>query len=218
MDSKLKLKPVELLDVGIDKHTKIPIPILNENILSEFDMENGLPTDTFIMTFNSSVCDFNMTVKSSTDISLYLDYGDNTFESWVITSNGTSILHTYLTGATYTIIATGWLDKITDLIILGGLVNINLNSLKKLNSLDLQNNLLETLSLDGLIYLNTISLNNNYFPNDVIDDLYIDADTFLTYNGYMSTIGNNNGIPSVYSDVAINSLTNYKFWSLNYNT
>lgn len=42
MDPKLKLKPIELIDIGIDKHTKIPIPILNTNIVVTYD-----ETDTF---------------------------------------------------------------------------------------------------------------------------------------------------------------------------
>lgn len=37
MDSKLKLKPIELIDIGIDKHTKIPVPILNTNIVATYD-------------------------------------------------------------------------------------------------------------------------------------------------------------------------------------
>ena len=49
MDPKLNLKPIELIDVGIDKFTKIPIPILNENMISTFEMENNVPSDTFIL-------------------------------------------------------------------------------------------------------------------------------------------------------------------------
>jgi hypothetical protein len=53
-------------------------------------------------------------------------------------------------------------------------------------------------------------------PNDVIDDLYIEADTFLTFGGTMSTIGTTNGKPSIYSDISRNSL-NSKGWNLSYN-
>lgn len=47
MDPKLKLKPIELIDIGIDKHTKIPVPILNTNIVSTYDDTETLSTDIF---------------------------------------------------------------------------------------------------------------------------------------------------------------------------
>lgn len=40
MDTLLTLKPIELIDIGIDKLTKIPIPILNENVVSDWDYDS----------------------------------------------------------------------------------------------------------------------------------------------------------------------------------
>lgn len=222
MDPNLKLKPIELLDIGIDKHTKIPIPILNNNVISTFDMENGIPVDSFVLTLDARYgTSFNATVNSTYNIILSFNWGDsNLVEPWSITSGGTSITHTYASAITYTITVYGWLEKINSLIISsGGITRANILSLKKLSSLDLSNNRLTNLTLDGMIYLNNISLDNNYLTNDVIDDLYIEADTFLTYYGNknMSTVGTNNGKPSIYSEYARYSLTSYKGWTLNYN-
>lgn len=227
MDPNLRLKPIELLDIGIDKHTKIPIPILNNNVISTFNMDNGVPVDSFIFTFDSTYSNkgVSATISSTYNIILSFNWGDGSaVDNWTITSGGTSVSHIYTSATTYTITAYGWLEKINSLIILpsgstyGGITAANILALKKLTNLNLSNNRLTKLSLDGMIYLNNISLDNNYLTNDVIDDLYIEADTFLTFNGNMSTLGTTNGKPSIYSDFARNSLTSYKGWTLNYNT
>lgn len=227
MDPKLRLKPIELLDIGVDKLTKIPVPILSSNINPTFAMENELPNDTFILTFDSNYSDAILSFTFFTDYQIYLtfNFGDGFIENWIIPSGYTSMLHVY-TGATttYNVTVNGWLDRIKTLIILpsgtteGGVTTADITQMKKLSYVDLSNNRLTSLSLSGMIYLNTIKLDNNYFTNDIIDDLYIDADTFLTFNGSMSTTGINNGVPSIYSDIARNSLTVYKQWTLNYNT
>lgn len=41
MDPKLKLKPIELIDIGIDNHTKIPVPILTSNVVATFNESNN---------------------------------------------------------------------------------------------------------------------------------------------------------------------------------
>jgi hypothetical protein len=225
MDKKLYLKPIELIDIGIDKLTKIPVPILNENIVSTFDMENGLPSDSFIFTFGSNYSSgtFFTTITSDFPVTLSFNFGDGIIENHLISTSGTSVEHYYSVESIYTITITGWIEKIKKLIISpygsvdGGIITASLNKIKRLNYLNLSNNRLTQLSLNGLINLTTIILDDNYFPNDVIDDLYIEVDTFPRYNGYMSTIGINNGKPSIYSNFAINNL-NEKGWDLNYNT
>ncbi len=226
MDPKLTLKPIELIDVGIDKLTKIPIPILSNNMVSTFDVENGVPTDSCFFEFDANYSNkiFSITLVSEYLINLSFNYGDNsTIQNYLITNSGTSIMYEFASAITYTITITGWIEKIKSIIVLsvsggGGVLSATLSKTKKLSYLDLTNNRLTNLYLNGLIYLNTIKLDDNYFPNDVIDDLYIEADTLLTFNGNLSTTGINNGKPSIYSSYARNSLSVYKGWTLNYNT
>lgn len=219
MDPKLKLKPTELIDIGIDKYTKIPVPILSSNMISIFDIENGIPTDSFIFKYNSNYdLNFSATIILDYPITLSIDYGDGFTENRIMLTGGTTIGRNYTSAITYTITITGWLDKVVGIISNNGSISsISLNYVKKLSYLDLSNNRLTNLELDGLVYLNTIKLDDNYFPNNIIDDLYIITDTFLTFNGNMSTTGTNNGKPSIYSNSAITSLSSYKGWTLLYN-
>lgn len=220
MDSKLFFKPSELIDIGIDKLTKIPVPILNNNVISTYDTANGVPSDSFILTFIGT--EFSVYLESDYNITIFANFGNGISISYLI-SGGTQISYKYPSNYTYTITFTGWLDKIKSLICTNygnvGLISVSINRLKKLSNLDLSNNLLNDLDLSGLVHLNSITLNDNYFSNDVIDDLYIEVDTFLTFEGNMSTIGINNGTPSIYSDISRTSLGPYgKGWTLNYNT
>lgn len=225
MDPKLTLKPIELIDIGIDKLTKIPVPILYDNMISTFDIEDGVPTDSCFFEFDAKYSNkiFSITIVSDYLINLSFNYGDNSnIQNFLITTGGTSILYEFASAITYTITISGWIEKIKSISVLsvsgdGGVLSAILSKIKKLSYLDLTNNRLTNLNLNGLIYLNTIKLDDNYLPNDVIDDLYIEADTFLTFNGNMSTTGNNNGKPSVYSNQSRNSLEVYKGWILNYN-
>lgn len=216
MDSKLKFKPIELLDIGIDKLTKIPIPILNNNIISTFDMDNGVPTDSFILNYNANYGPFNITIISNDSVMLSINWGDGNIENSLILTGGTSVSHTYTSAITYTITASGWLEKIISLTCLNGVTSASINNIKKLNYLDLSSNYLTQLNIEGMIYLNKIFLNDNYLSNDEIDDIYIVADTFLTFNGIISTSGANNGKPSIYSQIARESLIS-KQWTLTYN-
>lgn len=220
MDPKLKLKPTELIDIGIDKYTKIPVPILTTNMVSTIDIENGVPTDSFIFTYNANYSlNFSATINLNYPLTLSIDYGDGFTENRMMLSGGTTIGRNYTSAHTYTITVTGWLDKVIGIISNNGAItSASLTYVKKLVNLDLSNNRLTNLDLYGLVYLNTMILDNNYFPNDVIDDLYIVADTFLTFNGLISSTGTNNGKPSIYSESARNSLSSaYKGWELIYN-
>lgn len=218
MDTKLIFKPLELIDIGIDKFTKIPIPILNENMISTFNTDNDIPSDTFILTLDASYNNiFSMTLSSDYNVDLIFNYGDGIIETISIITGGTSLSHTFTGSTVYTITISGWLDKIKSIISINGSINSAfLNKLKKLSYLDLSNNRLSELNLENMIYLNKIYLNDNYFSNDIIDDLYIVADTFLTFNGYIYTTGINNGKPSIYSEDSRYNLIS-KNWNLNYN-
>jgi Leucine-rich repeat (LRR) protein len=219
MDSKLKLKPIELIDIGIDKHTKIPIPILSENIISTYDIENGLPSDVFKLVFDTNYADSSKFIASMTsvdyDIIISIDWGDGeVIEHQSIQMTGNQIEHTYITNGIYTITISGWLEKITSLIvIMGGIKEINISNIKKLTHLDFSNNLLTSIDIYGLVYLKNIYLKNNYLTNDEIDDLYINADTCLTYYGELFTDGDNNGVPSIYSQTQRDSLMS-KGWTI----
>jgi hypothetical protein len=218
MDTKLKLKPIEVLDIGIDKLTKIPVPILNVNMVSTYDMDGGVPSDSFLLYYNAGYgYTFYVTLVSSDSFNLYIDYGDGTNETNMILTGGTIVSHTYTSATTYTITMSGWLDKITSLTVLNGLSSVSINYLKKLSTLNLSGNILTNINIENMIYLKNINLSNNYFLNDEIDDIYNTADTFLIFGGSIDTTGANNGTPSVYSTNAINSLIN-KFWTLNFNT
>ena len=218
MDTKLKLKPIELIDIGIDKLTKIPVPILNDNMVSTFDNDNGVPVDSFTIVFDSHFGDFSLTLYSNYQIDLSLDYGNGTTQTFVLNSGtSTSIIYPYTNVGIYTITATGWLDKITSFVLLGGTRSVSINNMKNLSYLDLSGNYLTTIALDGMISLNIIMLDNNYFSNDEIDDIYNIVDTFLTFGGIIRTQGIYNGKPSVYSNIARNSLLG-KGWTLYPNT
>jgi len=223
MDTKLKLKPIEVLDIGIDKLTKIPVPILNENMVSVYDMESGVPSDSFLLYYNAGYgYTFYATIASSDSFNLYIDYGDGTNETNMILTGGTVVSHIYTSATTYTITMSGWLDKITTLTVINGLSSVSINYLKKLSTLNLSGNILTSINIENMIYLKNINLSNNYFSNDEIDDIFNTADTFLTFGdplnqNILDVTGSNNGTPSVYSINAINSLIN-KFWTLNFNT
>jgi hypothetical protein len=77
MDPKLKLKPVELIDIGIDKLTKIPTPILNNNTISTYTVENGVPIDTFVINFNAFYSNQTLITTISSDYEINLNF-DNT--------------------------------------------------------------------------------------------------------------------------------------------
>ena len=91
-----------------------------------------------------------------------------------------------------------------------GLTSVSLTNLKKLITLDLSNNYLTTININGLIYLKYIYLGYNNI-SDVDYDIYISADTFLSLNGTIDTTGN--ALPTVYSEQDRNSLK-IKGWVL----
>lgn len=224
MDTKLTFKPIELLDVGIDKLTKMPVPILNENIVSTYQNENGIPINSFTFIFDSNYSNsiVLMTITTDYNTTLFFDWGDgDTFSIPIL--GDTTVYHQFTTLSQFEISVFGDLDKVTRLFInpiittTGGVVSASLNNLRKLTTLDLSDNLLTSLNIEDMIYLSTIVLKNNYLYNDDIDDIYATADTIPLFNGTIDTTGTNNGVPSVYSSIARTNLA-FKGWSLLYNT
>jgi len=224
MDPKLTFKPIELLDVGIDKLTKIPVPILIDNMISTFDNDDGVPVDSFNIVFDSNYSSgyLTITLTSTYPTNLTFDFDDG-YTPTLLISGDTVVQNYYATSGKYSVNVFGDLNKITRMFInpsgttVGGLVSASLNNLKKLSYLDLSDNLLSQLNIEGMIYLNNIILKNNYIYNNYIDDLYNTSDMIPLFNGTIDTTGTNNGTPSVYSLEARNNLI-FKGWSLNYNT
>lgn len=225
MDSKLTLKPIELLDIGIDKLTKIPIPILNNNVTSEYDNDNGIPIDSFYIQFNSNYSESTLLIELSSTYptSLTFDFGDSvTYSVPYLANIPSSIKHIYSTLGIFEVRVFGDLSKITRLFVspsgtTGGVMSVSISNLKLLNELAISNSLLSTINIEKLIYLNNINLYNNYLSNSEIDNVFNLADTFMTTNGNIEIRGINNGTPSTYSSYSRNDLTTNKRWVLNYN-
>lgn len=224
MDSNLILKPIELLDIGIDKLTKMPVPILNENMVSTFDNDNGVPTSTFNFTYDASYGGLTIIISLSAiyPTNITFDFGSGQTETFLVQTGNTSKTHVYTYLRQYTITIYGDLDKISKLYLngCGGIISANLNNLRKLIILDISGNRLTSLNLGGMIYLQNISVKDNYLYNDDIDDVYATTD-LIPYNPLavaksLDTTGPNNGTPSSYSTIAISNLT-FKGWTLLHN-
>jgi len=211
VDTKLRFKPIELIDIGIDKHTKMPMPILSDNIIYTNDVVDGIPINTFTLTV--STLSFDIEINNVRNISLSVNYGDGT----TATLTGTTIIdnHTFLTTTPKTIQFSGDLDKITGMTCMNcGLKSAYITKLIKISHLNLSGNTLEEINLDGLVSLNNIDLSYNSLNASAIDDVFIYANTFLTYAGQIDVRGTNNAYPSIYSETARDNLINNKLWTL----
>lgn len=219
MDTKLSLKPIELIDIGIDKHTKMPMPILTENLVYTNDNDDGVPLNTFVLKLKSTTLSVKMDCEKS--ISLEINFGDT---GYTTTVSGDTILvnYTYPSIVEKTITITGDLNKITGLTCVNvGLNDVDISTLKKLKYLNLSGNTLTFVNLTGLFNLNYIDLNNNNLNSSSTDDVFIQANTFLAYGngidiGIINVVGINNSPPSTYSLLERTNLQNIKRWTLNY--
>lgn len=217
MDTLLTLKPIELIDVGIDKLTKLPVPILNDNIVSNWEYDGfNLPIDYIIIEFDGSK-DFNCYISAKIPITLTFNWGDDSnSQNYSFNPYNTVPIKQYLESGIYTINIIGPVSLITELKIGSGVRSIYLKDCKNLQSLDLSNNYLTTIDLDGLINLYHIDVSNN----DIVDvdyDIYITADTvpisILNASKYLiNTYGNS--LPTIYSKENRDSLY-YKGWNGN---
>ena len=221
MDTSLTLKPIELIDIGIDKLTKIPIPILSDNMISIYNIdESGIPIDSLSFIINTSLSinglSGSCTINSVYPITLTFNWGNNRFNQVNISGNTTIDENSgfyYDSNGTYTILITGGVSLITNFEMINqGITSILPYNLKKLTFFNLSGNSLTTINMDGLIYLKYIYLQYNKII-DVDFDIYIAADTFLSFNGYINTVGNSS--PTIYSEIDRNNLIS-KGWTLTY--
>ena len=219
-DPNLVFKPIELIEIGVDKHTKIPIPILNENLLITYDLltgsTSGVSYNTFSFQINSLSGLFNYILQSVNTTTLNIDWGDGSIIQ-TITFNGIySGNHTYSVGQLYTASFQGDLQYIS-LLSVGNndIVDANLTKITNLNNLDLSNNnIIGPFNISGLIYITNLNLGNNYLSE--VDSYYnvIDSNGSLL-NGFINTSGLNNATVTSSSNISRNNLT-LKGWSLKF--
>jgi hypothetical protein len=222
-DPHLIYKPIELIEIGVDKHTKIPIPILNENLSITYDLLTGATSGTTtgstsydIFTFSlksASIFNYSLISNDSTDLSI--DWGDGNAEN--ITFNGVySNSHTYLITQDYPVTFQGDLQHIKNLTANGNIMMGDITKIINLESLDLSNNSLIDMNINGLIYLKNLNLNDNVF---------LDSDKYFNiinsngsmYGGLIDTAGGTNGYITSTSLASRNSLLS-RMWTLYYNS
>ena len=228
-DPNLVFKPIELIEIGVDKHTKIPIPILNDNLSMTYDLLTGATSgtttgstsyDSFSFTVKADPV-FNYTLYSVAPTTLNINWGDGG-SGETITFNGYYVgSHSYgpISGTigSQTSVFNGDLQYINQLSANGNnIISANLIKLSNLTSLDLSNNkFVYPLNITGLIYLTNLNLSVNYFLE--CDSYYniIDSNGSLL-NGNINTGGGGNASVTSSSSSARTSL-NLKGWTLVYN-
>ena len=224
-DPNLTYKPIELIDIGVDKHTKIPIPIQSENMQITYDLLTGVTSgsttgttsyDTF--SFGEKRITFIYSLQSSTNpTNLTISWGDGNVESITIPAygifNGT---HTYAIEDFHTITFSGDLQYITYLFAEGAIVSINTNitKLKNITNINLNNNSLIDLDISGLIYLQHLYLYNNALTDS--DKFYNLLDSNGLTSGNIDTSGGGNS-PVTLASVASRATLSLKGWTLTYN-
>jgi len=215
-DPNLIYKPIELIEIGIDKHTKIPIPILNENLLITYDSLTGstqINDNIFYFNLTSSSF-FEYSIISDSITTLNINWGDGNIEN--ITFNGSfANNHTYIINQNYTITFYGNLNHIKRISANGNISNGDFTKIRNLESLDLSNNVLIDLNIDGLIYIKNLVLHNNIL---VDSDKYfniINSNTNI-YGGLIDTAGGTNRYITSVSSISRDNLL-LKTWRLYYN-
>lgn len=221
-DPNLTYKPIELIEIGVDKHTKIPIPILNENLLISYDTiiivtgsTTGVTsTDKFTFEIKATIgMTFNCLFYSTNTTTLNIDWGDGVIED--INFNTYHLTgHTYSSNEFFTITFVGDLQYITTLTADGAIINANITTIKNLTSLTLANNLLLDLDINNLIYLTHLNLENNSLLD--VDKYFNILNSNSLLSGYINTSGINNNIVTTLSNTSRNNLISYG-WNLIYN-
>jgi hypothetical protein len=221
-DSNLTYKPIELIEIGVDKHTKIPIPILNENLLISYDTIIIVTGDTTGITSTNKFTfyikatigmNFNCIFYSTNSTSLNINWGDGTIED--INFNTYHLIgHTYLDNEFFTITFIGDLQYITSLTADGAIINTDIITIKNLSSLTLANNLLLDLNINNLMYLTYLNLENNSLLD--VDKYYNSLSSNGLLSGYINTSGNNNSVVTSLSNASRSNLISYG-WNLIYN-
>ena len=223
-DPLLTYKPIELLEIGVDKHTKIPIPILNENLL--ISSATGISYNTFSFKVESSISvesitfSFSYFIQNTNSINtdLNIDWGDGTSEVIPINPyhSNSSSPKIYNVGQSYTIIFSGNLQYIEYIQIDNSNVTYcDITKIKNLETLSLNTNSLSDLDISGLIYLRELYLNQNKLLN--VDKFFNTLDINGLLSGKINTSGiGNSSVTNVSLDSRTN-LINNKDWSLVYN-
>jgi len=231
-DPNLTYKPIELIEIGVDKHTKIPIPILNENLLITSSTGYSYDSfwfkiDAFSIISESLTFTFSFILISEYSTSLDINWGDGTSETinlwgWDITDplgkeQPYSGDHEFLAGQSYTITFSGNLSSIYYLYVNGNnITETNILKIKNLQSLFLNDNLLTDLDISNLIYLNKLYLNKNKLLNT--DKFFTTLNSNGLLYGNIDTGGTGN---AVVTDLSLQDRINnliLKCWSLIYNT
>jgi hypothetical protein len=219
-DKNLYFKPIELIEIGVDKHTKIPIPILNENMVISYDLLTGSTSgstsyDYFTFQIKGSTTTFNYILNSTSLTTLNINWGDGNIDN--ISFTGPYIgTHSYLIASLsdYFITFTGdlqyiiWLEAGNDEIL-----STNILNLKNLIFLSLPYNSLNTLNINGLLYITKLNLESNSLLET--DSFYNLLNSNGLYDGDIRTIGGSNAVVTSLSSVARTNLL-AKGWTLAY--
>ena len=226
-DPNLTYKPIELIEIGVDKHTRIPIPILNENLLIIHDTITGTTSGSTTGTTSSdifsfevkfvSLINFNYILHSISPTTLNIDWGDGTLET-ILVNGGYSSSHSYVNSDFYLITFQGNLQYIDTLTATGRIISSDISKLKNLISLNLSNNPLPSVDISQLIYITNLNLSNNLLTDS---DLYFNIlDSFGTSFGNIDTSGGY----GIYYNSSVTSTSNLsrtnlglKGWTLTFN-
>jgi hypothetical protein len=225
-DPNLIYKPIELIEIGVDKHTKIPIPILSENLVITYDLLTGATSGSttgttaygsFSFKIKATIgMVFNYILQSISPTTLDIDWGDGletiTFNGYYIGS------HTYSANNFFGITFQGDLQYLRSVTVNGGGIFIsNVMNINNLTSLTLSNNILPDFDITGLLYLTHLDLSNNNLVD--VDKFFNILDSNGLLNGYINTSGMGiaglNAHVTTISQVSRNNLI-LKGWTLVY--
>ena len=214
-DPDLIYKPIELIEIGIDKHTKIPIPILNENLQLTYDLLTGVTSgsttgstsyDSFKFVTKMTNGTFSYSLISSNSTTLTIDWGDGSSLETISFNGVHSGTHIYISDQLLTITFSGDLQYIYYVFAANNVIfKTDVSKLKNLVTLNLNDNVLSEIDINGLIYLNDLHLKNNNIETTLsvnnVDVLFNILDTNGKINGDIDTSGTGN------SSVTNSSLT-----------
>jgi len=222
-DPNLTYKPIELIDIGVDKHTKIPLPILTENLLITYDLLTGVTSgsttgstsyDTFTFIVDSSTS-FSYTFESTNTTTLSVDWGDGSSLENITFSGVYSGSHTFASDGVFRVIFSGDLQYIYHLSSNSNLINkVDITKIKNLTTLNLNDNIIDEMEINDLVYLRYLYLNTNTF--DDVDKFFNELDSNGLINGVIDTGGTGNAPVTATSLVARTNLVS-KGWTLTYN-
>jgi hypothetical protein len=172
--------------VFFDKKTSIPSPSPPEE-LDSFELTVGVDPSTLEYQFK--------VYRMDPFLSLDVDWGDGTTESFKDVSSPLNLIHTYGSSGTYTIKCTnsnvnGLLNYIDELAPINNKVTTAVvNNLKILKFITIKDSLLTTLNIEGSTILVNLDLHGNNLTQEGIDTI------LTTFNNFNTTfqIGTDGG-------------------------